>query len=129
MENLNVVQSIIDLAKENEWLKRAVRDILLYLIAVDKGREPLVMCHDNEEVNSIYKMIDSLKDSANKPTGITRLSIKDIRKQLSNMRITKKQIDATKDQEKMHEYYGYTDCINDLIDWLNKIEGIGTIAK
>lgn len=58
-----------------------------------------------------------------------QLPIKDIRKQLSDMRITKKQIDATKDHEKMHEYYGYTDCINDLIDWLNKIEGIGTIAK
>lgn len=81
-----------------------------------------------DKIESLTKGTDKHSPSSKLPLKPS-LPIKDIRKQLSDMRITKKQIDATKDHEKMHEYYGYTDCINDLIDWLNKIEGIGNIAK
>lgn len=135
MENLNGVQAIIDLVKEKERLQTAVDDLVFYIIGLESGKEVLVRNHDDLSISIIFDKIRSLTKGMDKHNFSPKLplkpslTIKDIRKKLSDMRITKKQIDAAKDQEELCGYYGYTDCINDIIDWLNEVEKKGTIAK
>ena len=123
MENLNGVQAIIDLAKENERLKTDISDILLYIVAVKNGnQEVLARKPSDENVNFIFEQIAILakgkQNTNNEPILMVKpsLPIDEIRATLSDLFMHDGNSSGSEREA------GWNNCIYEISEWINNYE-------
>ena len=77
----------------------------------------LVQREFKDMVERLELLENAVKNNAVLPTVSGSLPVEELRSKLLGMRFTKEEIRSS-DNEKALEMYGFTDCINQLLEWL-----------